>query len=280
MLQEQVVHWILCFYIYCFLGWIWETCYVSVRKKKFVNRGFMKGPMLPIYGSGAVCVLLASQPFRGNYALMVLAGMVMATVLEYITGAVMEAMFRVRYWDYSNDFLNLNGYVCLKSTLCWGAMTLLVVYWVHPPIMAFVEGLPEKVVKMLDSVITILAVADFSTSFKDAWDFRILLTRAEKLREEIGNIQARLEDMESRLKERTREVLMEETTRTREALQAELQQLSARRLALQESLKSGYYRGINGILKRNPGVSWKRHPEMIEDIRRLFREARNEKKEK
>lgn len=195
MSREQLAQWVLCFYIYCFLGWVWETCYVSIRKKKFVNRGFMKGPLLPIYGSGALCILFASEPFRGNYVLMVLTGMVMATVLEYATGAVIEALFRVRYWDYSNDFLNINGYVCLKSMLCWGT-----------------------------------------------WQ--------------------------------------ENTAQRKEALQAELQELSSRRTALQEGLRSGYYRGVHGILKRNPSASWKRHPEILEGMKKPFYEYRNDKREK
>lgn len=308
MQREQLAQRVLCFFIYCFLGWVWETCYVSFRKKKFVNRGFMKGPLLPIYGSGALCILFASEPFKGNYIMMAVAGMTMATVLEYVTGAAMEAIFRVRYWDYSNDFLNINGYVCLKSTLCWGVMTLGVVYIVHPPIAKFVEGLRENVLYMLDTVITILAVADFATSFKDAWDFRTLLIRAEKLREEMRSIQARLEALPQELaesvqenilelRERTREALLIEGTRTKEALQEkteafrertalkrsqlelEMQELSARRAAFQEGLRSGYYRGIHGLLKRNPGAVWKRNPEVLEDMKKLIREHGKQKKQ-
>ena len=330
MQREQIAQWVLYFYIYCFMGWIWETCYVSVRKKKFVNRGFMKGPLLPIYGSGALCILLVSEPFRGNYLLMALVGMAAATVLEYITGAVMEALFRVRYWDYSDEFLNLNGYVCLKSTLCWGVMTLGAVYGIHPPIAAFVERLRENTVYMLDTVITVLAVADFATSFKAAWDFRGLLIRAEKLREEIRSIQERLEELShgmaesvqenlQELKERTVEVLQEGREHTAEALQerrertaealqerrertaealqerrertaealqekkerlqAEAQKLYARRAAIQEGLRSGYYRGAHGLLKRNPGTVWKRNPELLKDIKTIFREHGKEKEE-
>ena len=321
MQTEQLAQWVLWFYIYCFIGWIWETCYVSICEKKFVNRGFMKGPLLPIYGSGALCVLLVSEPFKGNYVLMAVVGMLAATVLEYITGAVMEALFRVRYWDYSDEFLNLNGYVCLKSTLCWGVMTLGMVYVIHPPVQAFVSGLKENMVRLLDMVITILAVADFSTSFKDAWGFRNLLIRAEKLRDEMRSIQARLEELSMELAEnvmektgrrmeafqektgrrmeafqektgrtveafqektgRTVEAFQEKTGRTVEALQesaarkkeqlfSETQKLYARKEVLQENLRSGYYRGIHGLLKRNPGTVWKRHPEILEEVKKVL----------
>ena len=83
--------WLLFFYIYCFIGWIWESCYVSARKRHWVNRGFLKGPLLPIYGSGAVVILAAALPLRQYPVLMVLGGMAAATLLEYVTGAAMEA---------------------------------------------------------------------------------------------------------------------------------------------------------------------------------------------
>lgn len=275
----------------------------------------MRGPLLPIYGSGALCVLLASEPFKGNYVLMALAGMVMATLLEYVTGAVMERLFRVRYWDYSNAFLNINGYVCLKSTLCWGVMTLGAVYLVHPPIAEFVAGIPEKKLHLIDEGITVLAAADFAVSFKDAWDFRTLLLKAERLKEEIRSIQMRLEELSldlaesvqekkenlqenlQELKERTRETILIEGTRTREALQErteaflensasrrkqleqELQELLMRKNALREGLRSGYYRGIRDLLRRNPETVLRRNPELLEDMKKWIREhGKGEKK--
>lgn len=101
--------WLFFFYFYCFLGWVWETCYVSVLKAKWVNRGFMRGPFLPIYGSGAIVVLIFTLPFRTNAGLVFLVGMTSATLLEYFTGVVMEKMFHVRYWDYSSQRLCLQG---------------------------------------------------------------------------------------------------------------------------------------------------------------------------
>ena len=82
--------WVLFFFIYSFIGWVWESCYVSVRKRRWVNRGFMHGPMLPLYGSGALTVLVSTISVRENMALIFLLGMLAATVLEYFTGAAME----------------------------------------------------------------------------------------------------------------------------------------------------------------------------------------------
>ena len=114
--QYTLQQWILYFYVYCFLGWIFESCYVSFRKKEWVNRGFLHGPFLPIYGSGAVMMLFVSEPFKNNLILTYFAGVVGATLLELVTGAAMEALLKVRYWDYSNQKFNYKGYICLSSS--------------------------------------------------------------------------------------------------------------------------------------------------------------------
>ncbi|MDU5262591.1 MAG: putative ABC transporter permease, partial [Clostridium celatum] len=95
--------WLLLFYLYCFIGWIWESCYVSLKKHKWINRGFLKGPLLPIYGSGAVVVLISTLTVENNLLLVFVIGMISATILEYITGVAMEKLFHVRYWDYSKE---------------------------------------------------------------------------------------------------------------------------------------------------------------------------------
>ena len=102
MQEYDLSQWVLFFFLYSFLGWIWESCYVSVRKHRWVNRGFMHGPMLPLYGSGAMVVLIVTIPVRDNILLVFLMGMIGATILEYFTGITMERLFHVRYWDYRN----------------------------------------------------------------------------------------------------------------------------------------------------------------------------------
>ena len=153
------------FYIYCFCGWVWESAYVSVCERKPVNRGFLKGPFLPIYGSGAICILIVTIPVRGNIPAMCIVGMVSATVLEYITGYVMERLFKVRYWDYTGKFLNVHGYICLMSTLCWGVMTVLVVDVIHVQVEKLVLAINTRYVDAIVMVMTPFITADFVTSF-------------------------------------------------------------------------------------------------------------------
>ncbi len=113
MLLEEysVSQWVLLFFLYSFCGWCWEVFLYLVKERRFVNRGFLFGPILPIYGFGAVGILLTCVPVEGNMALVALVGTIAASLLEYVTGFLMESIFHVRYWDYSQRPLNLNGYI-------------------------------------------------------------------------------------------------------------------------------------------------------------------------
>ena len=142
MYLYSLSQWLLFFFFYCFCGWVWESCYVSAKRRQWVNRGFLHGPMLPIYGTGAIIILLAAIPVRENPALVFLLGMLAATALEYVTGAAMEALFKVRYWDYSQQPFNLGGHICLTCSLAWGAFSVLLVRFLHPPVEALVLRLP------------------------------------------------------------------------------------------------------------------------------------------
>lgn len=184
--------WVLFFFIYSFIGWVWESCYVSVRKRRWVNRGFMHGPMLPLYGSGAIVVLVSTIGVRENAALIFLLGMMAATVLEYFTGAAMERLFHVRYWDYSNQKLNLHGYICVTSSLCWGFFSVLLVRVVHVPVETAVLRIPLTVSEGAALVLSVAAAVDLTQSFNEAMDLKRILSQFEESREQIRKLQEKL----------------------------------------------------------------------------------------
>lgn len=187
------VHWLFFFYFYCFFGWCFESAYVSIRCKRLVNRGFMRGPFLPLYGSGAIMMLLVSMPFQDNLFLVYVAGCIGATLLEYVTGVAMEAIFKVRYWDYSNQRFNFQGHICLSSSLAWGGLTILMTEWMHKPVERLAMGIPMSVLTVLVMVVTAIVCADFARSFKAALDLRDVLVKMEKAKEELAHIQKRLD---------------------------------------------------------------------------------------
>ena len=185
--------WVLLFFFYCLCGWIWESCYVSARQRRWVNRGFLHGPLLPIYGSGAIIILLATIPVAEDLRLVYLFGMIAATLLEYVTGAAMERIFKVRYWDYSNQKFNLNGHICLSSSVAWGFFSILMVRFIHPPIARLLARVPALCVDPLAHVLTIAFTVDMVRSVQAALNLRDILTQAMEENEELRRLAKRAE---------------------------------------------------------------------------------------
>ena len=186
MYTYSFVQWLLFFYVYCFLGWIIESTIVSFSEKKIVNRGYNKGPILPIYGFGAIAVLLVTLPIKSNVFLIYLLGMVSATILEYFTGWLMETTLKMKYWDYTKDKFNLNGRICLRSSLFWGVLSLVLTLLIHSPI----EELILKInnIYPLTISITVLFIIDFTYSTYKIFSLNRLLTFINKVKTEIEDM--------------------------------------------------------------------------------------------
>lgn len=193
MFNYLPLQWLFLFYFYSFFGWCFESAYVSYLNKRPVNRGFMRGPFLPLYGSGGIMMLVVSKPFYSNLLLVYLAGCVGATALEYIVGVLMETLFKVRYWDYSDKFLNINGHVCLESTLVWGFFTVLFTHFLQIPIEKFIVSIPYGFLSIITTIVTVYVSCDFMVAFKTAIEIRDVLVYMEKAKEEMRRIQKRLD---------------------------------------------------------------------------------------
>lgn len=185
--------WVLLFFFYCFCGWVWESCYVSLCQRHWVNRGFLRGPLLPIYGSGAIIILFVTLPVAGNLWLVWLFGMLAATALEYVTGVAMEALFKVRYWDYSKQKFNLNGHICLSSSIAWGFFSILLVRFIHPPIGRLLADVPAWLVDPLALVLTAVFTVDVVQSVQAALDLREVLSKLTEENEELRRLAKRAE---------------------------------------------------------------------------------------
>lgn len=157
----HIINW---FWIYCFIGWIWESSYVSIKNHKLVNRGFVTGPVLTLYGSGAVIIYLLLQPFSSNVLVLYFGGTLLATTLEYITGVLMEWLFHANWWDYSNQRFQFQGKICLSSSIAWGFLTLAIFYIFHPLVSFLVSLYPRAVGETAIFVITMVYCVDFGMS--------------------------------------------------------------------------------------------------------------------
>lgn len=184
--------WLLFFFIYCFFGWIIESAYVSVKCRHFINRGFLRLPLLPLYGSGAVVMLFVSLPLKGHIPSVFLSGMVSATALEYVTGWTMERMFKMKYWDYSNKPLQINGYICLGTSIAWGLLTIALTEFIHRPVSQAVVSLTPAFAILLSCVILLLFTADAIKSTKEALDLGRVLESMTHLKSELEEIQLQI----------------------------------------------------------------------------------------
>ena len=209
--------WLLFFFLYSFLGWIWESGYVSVRKHRWVNRGFMHGPMLPLYGSGAVSVLIITLPVRENLPLVFIMGMIGATLLEFFTGMIMESLFHVRYWDYSLLKFNIKGYICPVASLCWGVFSIMMVKVVHIPIEEVILKIPMTIADGLAFVLTVVAAVDFTQSFNEAMDMKKMLAQLDETKVQIQKLQERIRETSEEMSEKLRTAAEEMPGRLRTA---------------------------------------------------------------
>lgn len=221
MFSYTFEEWLLMFYIYCFLGWCFESTYVSLKSKHWVNRGFMRGPYLPLYGSGAILMLVVSKPFVDNLWLTYIAGCIAATLLELVTGVVMERLFKIRYWDYSYLRFQYKGYICLSSTLAWGVLTILMTRVLHRPVESLVLSMPEGVMNVVVLVWTVIMTWDFTLSFKAALDLKNILIKLEDTKKEFEELHERLKDIVEQANEQLQAAADERSNRL-ESIREEL----------------------------------------------------------
>ena len=186
--------WLLIFYLYCFLGWCFESTVVSVQQRHFVNRGFLRGPMLPIYGFGATILLHVSLPLYNRPVALFLASMAAATVFEYAVGVIMEKLFKVKYWDYSEHRFQFQGRICLQSSLCWGFLGLILARVIHPPVEWIVAGLPFVLLIVVDILFTAAFAGDVAVSVRTALDLAKLLEELDELRAQGAQLRQELSE--------------------------------------------------------------------------------------
>ncbi len=187
--------WITLFFVYSFLGWVWECCYVSVNEKKWVNRGFLNGPFLPIYGTGALVVLYSTIHVRENLYLVFILGTFGATLLELITGYLMEIMFKTRYWDYSHKKYHYKGYICVSSTIAWGFFSIIMVEYINVPVENFIFNLNSAILEPIILILLVAFTVDATKSVQDALDLRQLLETMANNNEHVNSLVNDIEEL-------------------------------------------------------------------------------------
>lgn len=280
MYNYDFFQWIAFFAVYCMVGWAFESVYVSIEHRKWVNRGFLNGPFLPIYGFGAIIMLIFALPVRKSIILIFLFGMTGATLLEYLTGYAMEKIFHVKYWDYTYEPLNLDGYICLGCSLMWGALSLLLVKVIHKPVENVILSIKHLYLMIADIAFFVYFVWDVVISARQAFDLRKIIDEQILQNEKVLRMQKRLdvliavvEDDRAKRQERIEENLDEIRTHIENA-KAELEQLRVDLDNVKQSYAErtkAYRKRAMYILKRNPGTVSRRYKLNKEQLRELFK---------
>lgn len=152
------------FYLYSAIGWCAEVCIATLRQKKFVNRGFVSGPLCPIYGFSSAAVTIFLPELVENPFFLFLGGFLLCTVIEYSAGMILEKLFHQKLWDYSGKRFSLGGYVCLQYSLLWGILTVVAMMFVNPVIYTLLSQIPPMVSVIILLVLSILLIIDFITT--------------------------------------------------------------------------------------------------------------------
>lgn len=205
-MTNHVIVLVVSFYIYCFMGWIWESIVLPlVRKQSPYNRGFLNGPWIPIYGFGAMLVIGLFDIRHIKYPIHVLflSGGVVACLLEYLTSFIMEKLFHRRWWDYSQKAFNINGRVCLEGFLCFGLFSVVAVNYVQPFFTKQLLKVDENILFIISGILSIGFIIDTIMSTHIALDIEKKLELVKQILEESeGKIIAELEKGQARALER------------------------------------------------------------------------------
>ena len=302
MYRYSISQWFLFFFCYAFIGWIRECFFVSFKqfwknkKWKFTNRGFLHGPVIPIYGFAAVSILAVTSRIDENTAAVFAVGAVTATLFELVTGITMEHLFKVKYWDYSGLPLNYQGHICVFVSIFWGVFSILLVQVVHIPIGQSLMKCPQAVCELLAFLLSIGFTYDATISFNEAVELREILENLSENSETIKRLERRFDaivaftpvpDLDDirHLKLSVREnttyyiermhwMNEKHINRIKEYVQLPefdelpdrddlLEMLEKQRIKIRNKSNKQYLQAMNQ-LKRNPTVKSKSHQEFIE----------------
>ena len=191
----KIVNYVLMFFLYSALGWTIESTYRSLgetfralkttKEKKIINSGFLNGPLCPIYGTGAMVFEILLSPFKNHWWAVLLLGMVFADIVEYMTSVMMEKLFNARWWDYSEEFLNLHGRICFKHTIYWAVFSLVYMYGVAPVYEYLISFVPQNVRNIALIVIFAIFSVDLFFTVKAALNLQKIMKKLEGIRTNV-----------------------------------------------------------------------------------------------
>lgn len=255
-MKEQLFNILTYLVIYSFLGWVMESIVRSIAEKKLINTGFLVGPMCPIYGIGAMIMLLFLDRFENNIPLLFIVSIVVLTIWEYLVGVLLETIFKTKYWDYSDQKFNFQGRVCLTNSICWGILGVLFVKGIHPAIIKLLEKVNIHVLHYAIFIISIVAIVDMIVSVIKVKNIKVTLEKIEELNKEIKE---KLKEVKKLTKETEEASKKLEKGKNSENVKAIVESLKKKRNRIIRRL----YRNVYRLKKAFPAINTKEITEVL-----------------
>ena len=182
----QLNRYLTAYFIFSVLGWIWESIYCTIKERKWQNRGFLYGPLCPIYGFGSIValfvydlILLGTVP-KLSWWMILLAGFFFSMILEYPTSYILEKKFHARWWDYSNLPLNINGRTCAITSIGFGIGAIIIMNYLIPSYEKILVIIPATIIAVLCVIFVALHSSDFTLTVSNLTNFQRNIDELEK----------------------------------------------------------------------------------------------------
>ncbi|MBP3444834.1 MAG: putative ABC transporter permease [Bacilli bacterium] len=178
--MNEIYYYFLLFLIYSFIGWLIEVIGKLIEKHKFINRGFLIGPICPIYGHGCLLMILTLSRYKDNPLTLFICAIFICSLLEYFTSYFMEKIFKARWWDYSTKRFNLNGRICAETMIPFGILGTLVICVINPIFEYLLNLFNFETIKITAIVLFIIYIIDYTISLIIMFGFKGTLKTVEK----------------------------------------------------------------------------------------------------
>lgn len=258
----ELYYFALSFFVYGFLGWCTEVAYAAAKQGKFVNRGFLNGPICPVYGIGVGVVVQFLTPVENNLVLLYISSTILVTVIEGVTGFLLEKIFHNKWWDYSEQPLNIGGYVCVLFSLIWGVFCVLIVKVIHPLI--------DKVLMMIPFVLGIVVMVCLAAGLlADLYVTASGILKMNRRLEAMEKIAAELKELSDKVGENIYENVME-GMEFREEKKARMEELKAK----YEEMAENRTKVGERLVKAFPKMQVRQHKEIFEELRERIKRSK------
>ena len=258
----ELYYFALSFFVYGFLGWCTEVAYAAAKQGKFVIRGFLNGPICPVYGIGVGVVVQFLTPVENNLVLLYISSTILVTVIEGLTGFLLEKIFHNKWWDYSEQPLNIGGYVCVLFSLIWGVFCVLIVKVIHPLI--------DKVLTMIPFVLGIVVMVCLAAGLlADLYVTASGILKMNRRLEAMEKIAAELKELSDKVGENIYENVME-GMEFREEKKARMEELKAK----YEEMAENRTKVGERLVKAFPKMQVRQHKEIFEELRERIKRSK------